>query len=147
MSLSHKTIPDGITIDCTHYEPMVIRRNGVALGSLASSAEADQRTSPTTQIGAAMETMTQPKITGYRQLNEDEAALMNEIKALGASFEGMHAQVGSHLRTQATNAAGYVPEIERIKAAEPQRWAAIAKTHMQEALMALTRAVAQPGSF
>jgi len=28
-----------------------------------------------------METMIQPKITGYRQLNEAEAALMNEIKA------------------------------------------------------------------
>lgn len=27
-----------------------------------------------------METMTQPKITGYRQLSEEEAALMNEIK-------------------------------------------------------------------
>lgn len=30
-----------------------------------------------------METFQQPKITGYRQLNEDEAALMNEIKAKG----------------------------------------------------------------
>lgn len=28
-----------------------------------------------------METFVQPKITGYRQLNEAEAALMNEIKA------------------------------------------------------------------
>mgnify|MGYP000879856673 CR=1 FL=1 len=28
-----------------------------------------------------METFTQPKITGYRQLNETEAALMNELKA------------------------------------------------------------------
>lgn len=28
-----------------------------------------------------METFQQPKITGYRQLNEEEAALMNEIKA------------------------------------------------------------------
>lgn len=29
-----------------------------------------------------METFTQPKITGYRQLSEAEAALMNEGKAL-----------------------------------------------------------------
>ncbi len=29
-----------------------------------------------------METFTQPKITGYRQLSETEAALMNEGKAL-----------------------------------------------------------------
>ena len=27
-----------------------------------------------------METMQQPKIIGYRQLNDDEAELMNEIK-------------------------------------------------------------------
>ena len=29
-----------------------------------------------------METMIQPKVTGYRQLTETEAALMNEGKAL-----------------------------------------------------------------
>lgn len=29
MSIGHKTIPDGITIDGTCYEPMVIQRNGV----------------------------------------------------------------------------------------------------------------------
>ncbi len=31
-----------------------------------------------------MDTFTQPKITGYRQLNEQEAELMNEIKAKAA---------------------------------------------------------------
>ena len=39
-----------------------------------------------------METFTQPKITGYRQLNEAEAALMNEIKA--------HAEVTRNLVTR-----------------------------------------------
>ena len=33
-----------------------------------------------------METFVQPKITGYRQLNEAEAALMNEIKAEGVKL-------------------------------------------------------------
>lgn len=33
-----------------------------------------------------METMIQPKVTGYRQLNEAEAALMNEIKAHGVQL-------------------------------------------------------------
>lgn len=33
-----------------------------------------------------METFTQPKVTGYRQLNEDEAALMNEVKAKGVEL-------------------------------------------------------------
>jgi hypothetical protein len=36
-----------------------------------------------------METFVQPKVTGYRQLNEQEAALMNEIKALGAQLDGI----------------------------------------------------------
>ena len=36
-----------------------------------------------------METFTQPKITGYRQLNETEAALMNEIKAQGITLDGL----------------------------------------------------------
>ena len=42
-----------------------------------------------------METFVQPKVTGYRQLNEQEAALMNEIKAhgvqLGALVEKLRA--------------------------------------------------------
>lgn len=29
MSVGHKTIPDGVTIDDARYEPMVIQRNGV----------------------------------------------------------------------------------------------------------------------
>jgi hypothetical protein len=35
----------------------------------------------------------------------------------------------------------------RIDRAQPERWAAIARTHFQEGLMALTRAVAQPTFF
>lgn len=38
-------------------------------------------------------------------------------------------------------------EWNRMLAAEPHRWRSIAVTGMQQALMALTRAVAQPGSF
>ena len=33
--------------------------------------------------GVIMETFTQPKITGYRQLNEQEATWMNEVKEIG----------------------------------------------------------------
>lgn len=40
-----------------------------------------------------------------------------------------------------------IEEYERFTSAEPQRWAAIAKTDFQTGLMALTRAIAQPGSF
>jgi len=93
-----------------------------------------------------MEMMQQPKITGYRQLTEEEGRLMNEIKALGQSIEGHCAMIASHLRTQRTE-AGMLPEGQRIEAAEPQRWLAMARSDFQTALMKLTRAVAQPSSF
>jgi len=75
-----------------------------------------------------METFTQPKITGYRQLNEEEAKLMNEIKDMGV----------------------YIGElVEKLNAREglDKRWIAIGKTDLQTGLMALTRSVAQPTSF
>lgn len=34
-----------------------------------------------------METFTQPKVVGYRQLNEAEAALMNQIKQKAVEWE------------------------------------------------------------
>lgn len=99
-----------------------------------------------------METFTQPKVTGYRQLNETEAQLMNEIKALGQKIEGHIAMVQSHLRTQASNAAadevkGDRADLDRIQTTQPERWVSIARTDFQTGLMALTRAVAQPTTF
>lgn len=94
-----------------------------------------------------METMQQPKITGYRQLNEDEANLMNAIKALGGEAETLMKRVDAHLSAQAGAALNDTVEQDRIRFAEPHRWKAISKTHLQEALMALTRSVAQPSSF
>lgn len=75
-----------------------------------------------------METFTQPKITGYRQLNETEAAMMNEIKARGVELGEL---------------------VAKLRATEglDQRWLSIGATDLQTGLMALTRAVAQPTSF
>ncbi|MGF7240650.1 MULTISPECIES: hypothetical protein [Pseudomonadaceae] len=75
-----------------------------------------------------METFTQPKITGYRQLNEQEAALMNEIKAKGVELGAL---------------------VEQLRATEglDQRWVSIGATDLQTGLMALTRGVAQPTTF
>ena len=75
-----------------------------------------------------METFTQPKITGYRQLNEEEAALMNEIKAKGV-------EVGE-----------LVEKLSQCQGLDA-RWISIGATDLQTGLMALTRAVAQPTSF
>lgn len=75
-----------------------------------------------------MDTMVQPKITGYRQLNEQEAALMNEIKA--------HAERAGEL-------------INRLRGTDglDQRWVSIGMTDLQTGYMALVRSVAQPTSF
>lgn len=75
-----------------------------------------------------METMIQPKVTGYRQLNEAEAALMNEIKAEGVKLGEL---------------------VAKLRATEglDQRWVSIGATDLQTGLMALTRGVAQPTTF
>ncbi len=70
----------------------------------------------------------QPKITGYRQLNESEAALMNEIKAEGVKLGELVAKL------RATDGLD-------------QRWVSIGSTDLQTGLMALTRGVAQPTTF
>jgi hypothetical protein len=75
-----------------------------------------------------METFTQPKITGYRQLTEAEAALMNEIKQHGVQL----GQLVQKLRE--------TPSLD-------QRWINIGATDLQTGLMALTRGVAQPTTF
>lgn len=75
-----------------------------------------------------MDTMQQPQITGYRQLSQAEAALMNQIKAKGVELGVLVAQ----LRT-----------IDTLD----QRWVSIGATDLQTGLMALTRAVAQPTTF
>lgn len=75
-----------------------------------------------------METFVQPKITGYRQLTEEDAALMNEIKAEG---ERLGALVDK-LRT--------TPGIDL-------RWVNIGGTALQQGIMALVRSVAQPTTF
>jgi hypothetical protein len=75
-----------------------------------------------------METLIQPKITGYRQLNEDEAALMNEIKAQGESLGALVARLRANTEVDG-------------------RWISIGATDLQTGLMALTRGVAQPTTF
>lgn len=99
-----------------------------------------------------MDTIQQPRITGYRQLNPAEAGLINAIKAHGAATQQLLDSVKVHLAAQGAAAEmeateGRGDEEDRILAAEPQRWLALARTDMQTGLMRLVRAVAQPGGF
>ncbi|MCO6057340.1 hypothetical protein NG726_11730 [Pseudomonas sp. MOB-449] len=108
------------------------------------------------------------KIAGYRELSQEEIDLMNRIKAKGAELLALHAELTGRLSTdhevkladarrsmagkefngtpytEHTGASDECQEFRRFQAAEPQRWAAIAKTDIQTGLMALTRAIAQP---
>jgi hypothetical protein len=75
-----------------------------------------------------MDTFIQPKVTGYRQLNEAEAALMNKVKTKGIEL-------------------GALVEELRATASIDQRWVSIGATDLQTGLMALVRSVAQPTTF
>jgi len=90
------------------------------------------------------------KIDGYRELSQAEIDMMNTIKAMGPQMEELLAKVSAHVQEQrqVAHAAGdQGVENSRMDRAQPERWAAIARTHFQEGLMALTRAVAQPTFF
>ncbi len=68
------------------------------------------------------------KISGYRELDQSEIDLMNEIKALGPQIEAV---------------------VDKLAALEStdKRWMSIGRTDLQTGLMALTRSVAKPGFF
>ena len=68
------------------------------------------------------------QIKGYRELNQDEIDLMNEIKQKGIELGNMIAGLRAS------------PELD-------QRWVSIGATDLQTGLMALTRAVAKPEFF
>ena len=68
------------------------------------------------------------QIKGYRELTEAEIGLMNEVKTKGVLL----GELVATLRT--------IDELD-------QRWISIGATHLQEGLMALTRAVARPTFF
>lgn len=69
------------------------------------------------------------KISGYRELNEEEIAVMNEVKQKGVELEQL------------------LLKLEETSLAVDKRWVSIGKTHLQQGLMALTRAIAKPTFF
>lgn len=86
-------------------------------------------------------------IQTYRELSAEEIALINEIKIAEANLLALQKKVELHVACQyETHVMSVNPEeLDRLNAAEPRRWQAIAKTDFQTGFMALVRAVAQPG--
>lgn len=68
------------------------------------------------------------KIDGYRELDQSEIDLMNEIKQAGVIMKALVDKLGDH------------PDTDK-------RFLAIGVTHLQEGGMALTRSVAKPEFF
>ena len=87
-----------------------------------------------------MDTFTQPKITGYRQLSEADVALMNEGKALAEQCGAYIAKLRTH---PPSNAPVGVNDLHALD----QRWISIGSTHLQEGFMAVIRGIAQPTTF
>jgi len=76
------------------------------------------------------------EIKGYRELNEREIELMNEIKAKGV-------ELGELVEKLKWVGAGGPIDTATVD----MRWVSIGATHLQQGLMALTRAVARPDFF
>lgn len=68
------------------------------------------------------------KITGYRELTQQEINAMNVVKDLGEEINEI------------------VSEMESVDTFD-QRWVAIAKEDLQKGIMFAVRAIAQPNSF
>ena len=68
-------------------------------------------------------------IKGYRELDAEEISAMNEVKQKGAELEQL------------------ILKLEETSLGVDKRWVSIGKTHLQQGLMALTRAIAKPTFF
>lgn len=87
-----------------------------------------------------METFTQPKITGYRQLSEAEVALMNEGKALAE-------QCGAYIEKLKNGGNSGPIDGNSIGLRLDQRWISIGATDLQRGFMCVIRGIARPTTF
>jgi hypothetical protein len=87
------------------------------------------------------------KISGYRELSQEEIDLMNEVKALGPKIEELLIKLGNHISEQRDICKEDSIFSGRMNNATPERFLALAKTELQTGLMYATRAVAQPEFF
>ncbi|EJG5415735.1 hypothetical protein NAD41_002374 [Salmonella enterica] len=115
-----------------------------------------------------------PPVTGYRPLSDADVDRMNRIKAKGAELMVLFEEVciaaqakgnelwaaeqnaatllraaeqagePEHIARMAENLKTIQTQIQHFQMAEPLRWANIGRTDIQQGVMALVRAVAQP---
>lgn len=83
------------------------------------------------------------RIRGYRDLSQAEIDLMNEVKGAGEQLAQLLDKCRDVDVVEGKNGDREHDEVLD----EASRWRSIAKTHLQQGLMALTRSVAKPAFF
>lgn len=83
-------------------------------------------------------------ISGYRDLNQEEIDLMNEIKQLEAHalvlVEKCRKKIAQQYNTNSPDSV----ETLRAERSSANKWASVALTDLEKGFMALVRSVAQP---
>lgn len=87
-----------------------------------------------------------PEIKGYRQLNAQEVALINRIKQAGNELQLLIDEVES-MHILQLHPEQEIAERARLNSSQAERWRAMARTDLQNGIMKLVRAVAQPEGF
>lgn len=81
-------------------------------------------------------------ISGYRDLNQEEIDLMNEIKQMEAHVLALVEKCGVKIGDQIGSPDP--AEVRRAAQSNAHRWVNIARTDLEKGFMALVRSVAQP---
>ena len=81
------------------------------------------------------------QIKGYRELDQAEIDLMNEIKAKGEELGELVQKLRNHGTSHGED--GSPPSTGRLD----QRWVSIGATQLQQGFMAVIRGIAQPSTF
>ncbi len=82
------------------------------------------------------------KITGYRDLSQEEIDLMNEVKAHAEQTRHLLNRVDQVIQSQAET-----PDNPHTSTTTPARWLSEGRTDLQKGFMCVTRAIAQPTTF
>lgn len=87
-----------------------------------------------------------------RSLSAGEIDLMGKIDTQGAELQALLLQVNTHISVQQSAAGELIgddqaAERARLNEATPARWAALGRTHLQQGLMELKRAIGQRAGF
>lgn len=88
------------------------------------------------------------KITGYRELTQEDIDLINEIKAQGESLDKLVARITSMLNVQVPDLFDESSDTSDYDTwHESKQWLYEGKLSLKKGLMFLTCAVARPTSF